>query len=93
MKFLPEILESIGDGLEMLVELSNGNVFGLADFEMVDESIYQRQDLCVADIVSIIHVKNDVYKIGNKLEFSVNDVVEVRNPTNGDIVFHRESAP
>ncbi len=67
MKSLPEILENIEDGLESLVELSNGDSFGLVDFELADESIYERQVLCVADIVSKIKVKNDVYKIGNKL--------------------------
>ena len=87
MKSLPEIFEGIEDGLEMLVKFSNGNSFGLTDFEMVDESIYQRQDLCLADIVSKVRIKHDVYKIGNKLEFSVDDVVEVKNAVNGDILY------
>lgn len=90
MKSLPEILESIEDGSETLVKLANGNSFGLVDFEMVDECIYQRQDLCIADIVSKIRVVNDVYKIGSKLEFSVDDVVEVKNAVSGEVLYQRE---
>ena len=89
MKSLPEILEGIEDGLETFVRLSNGSCFGLVDFEMIDESIYQRSDLCVADIVSKIEVDHDVYRIGNKLEFSVDDVVELKDVASGNVLYQK----
>lgn len=90
MKPLAEILEGIEDGREVLVRFSNGNCFGLSDFEMVDESIYQRSDLCVGDIVSKVKVDRDVYKIGNKLEFSVDEVLEVEDVANGSILYRKK---
>lgn len=90
MKPLFEILEGIEDNREALVRFSNGNCFGLADFEMVDESIYQRSDLCLCNIVSKIKVDRDVYKIGNKLEFSVDEVLEVEDAANGNILYRKD---
>ncbi len=87
MKLLSEILEGIEDDHEVLIRFSNGNCFGIVDCEMVDESIYQRTDLCVGDIVSKIHIDRDVYKIGNKLEFSIDEIVEVKDARNNDIIW------
>lgn len=89
MKPLFKILEDIENGHEVLVKLSDGDSFGLADFEMVDESIYGRSDLCLCNIVSKIKVGRDVYKVGNKLEFSVNDVIEVVDAANGKTLFQK----
>ena len=90
MKTLAEILEGIEDHRQTLVRLSNGDCFGLVDFEMVDESIYQRSDLCVGDIVSKVEVQRDVYEIGNKLEFSVEDVLEIEDVESGDVLYRKQ---
>ncbi len=89
MMLLSEILEGIEGGREVLVKLSDGNCFGLADFEMVDESIYERSDLCLCNIVSKIKVKRDVYKVGSKLEFSVDDVIEIQYVENGRVLYKK----
>ena len=59
---------------------------------MVDETIYRRSDLCVANIVSKRNVEHDVYAIGTKLEISLNDVVEVRDVASGDVLYQRHVA-
>jgi hypothetical protein len=87
MRALSEILESTVDDQECVVVFSNGDVFGLANFEMVDEGIYQRRDICVADIFSKINVKSKLFRVGCKFEFSVNDVIEVRSATDGEVLW------
>jgi hypothetical protein len=89
MKLLPEILQDVDDGLEVLVKFSNGNVFGLVNCEMVDECIYQRNDVCIADIRSKIKVSNDVYRIGSKLEFSVDDIIGVKSALSGECLYQK----
>ena len=67
MKSLSGILEGIEDDLEVHVDFSNGDIFGLTNFEMVDESIYQRQDLCLADIGSKVRVGNEAQGVTLRL--------------------------
>lgn len=83
------MLENIDDGREVIVKFINGDCFGLCDFEMVDESIYQRTDLCVADIVRKVNVSHDVYKVGNKLEFSVNDIIEIEDEERQKVLYKK----
>lgn len=78
MKAISKILESI----------ENGRV---ANVWFSDKSIYERADLCVGDIVSKIQVTSDVYKIGNKLEFSLDDVLEVKDAARGNILYQRQA--
>lgn len=87
MNELADLLEGIPDNIEAIVRLEGGSYFGLSNFEMVDETIYDRDDLCVADIVSIIEAKPDVYKVGNKIEFSVDDVLEVKIVETGKVLY------
>lgn len=87
MKKLPDILESMPDGRVALLTFKDGDCFGLSDFEMVDESIYERSDICLSNINSKIKVLNDVYSVGTKFEFSLNDVLKVEDAVSGDIMY------
>ena len=91
MKQLSEILEDISDNYEVYISFVNGDCFGLSDFEMVDESIYNSTDMCLSDIISLIEVSSDAYSTNNKLEFSINDVLKIVDPASGDIIYERES--
>ncbi len=91
MMQLSKTLEDISDDYEVYISLAYGDCFGLANFEMVDESIYERSDLCLSDIISKIKVSNDVYRVGNKLEFSINDIIKITDPASGGIIYTRES--
>ena len=89
MKQLDEILEGLEDDRKVALTLSNGSVFGLRAFEMVDESIYNRADLCVAEITSKIENVKDVFSIGNLLEFSIEEVVLVKDLEGGNILYNK----
>ena len=91
MKQLSEILEDISDNYEVYISFVNGDCFGLSDFEMVDESIYNNTDMCLSDIISLIEVSSDAYSTNNKLEFSINDVLKIVDPASGDIIYERNS--
>ncbi len=92
MKQLSEILENISDNYEVYISFVYGDCFGLSDFEMVDESIYNSTDMCLAcNIVSLIEVSSDAYSTNNALEFSINDVLKIVDPASGDIIYERES--
>ena len=84
---LDQILEDIEEDREHIVVLSWGDVFGLTNFEMVDESIYERSDLCVGDVVSIKKSKSKAISIGNGLQFSIKDVIKVTDAITGDILY------
>ena len=89
MNKLAELLEEIEDNQEVLIKFFDGECFGLSNFEMVDESIYQKSDICLADMESIISVNKDVYKVGNKYEFSINEIIEVVDNVSGDVLFRK----
>lgn len=83
MNSLEQILESSEDEVEYIITFTCGDQLGLTDFEMVDESIYGRTDMCIADVVSQIKCDKRFYTIGTKIEFSLNDVISVIFPKNG----------
>ncbi|WP_221897512.1 hypothetical protein [Bathymodiolus japonicus methanotrophic gill symbiont] len=75
------MLEDFEDGQDVLVKLRNNDEYLLYDFEMVDESIYDCDDVVMATISSVI--KSDFcYKNGTKIELSINDIVELKDPCN-----------
>ncbi len=83
MKLLEEILENSDDGEEYIISFYCGDQLGLMDFEMVDESIYERTDMCIADVVSQKICDKKYYTVGTKIEFSLKDIVSVVSPKNG----------
>ncbi len=89
--FVCVILERIPDDHEAIVTFDYGDCFGLSNFEMVDESIYESLDFCLSDIVSKVKVLRDVYNIGTKLEFSVNDVLKVEDAVSGGILYRKSN--
>ncbi len=92
MKQLSEILEGIDDGYEVYVTFVYGDSFGLADFEMVDETIYNNTEMCVAfTIKSLIKVSSKAINTNNALEFSINDILKIVDPANGGLIYERDS--
>lgn len=79
---LSDLLEGFQDGQDILVRLKNGDEFRLYDFEMVDESIYDRNDLVIATIRDVLASKFR-YRNGTKLEFSLGDVLSLTDPVTG----------
>ena len=87
MKELSKILEDIEEEREVIVTFKDGECFGLNNFEMVDESIYNRSDLCDANIISIRSYEKGTLRVGNKMEFSIEEVVKVEDTTNGVLLY------
>jgi hypothetical protein len=82
MMALLDLLEGFKDGQEIIVRLKNGDEFRLYDFEMVDESIYNRKDLVVATIREVVTSRFS-YRNGTKLEFALGDVLALTDPVTG----------
>ena len=72
-----ELLENIPEGEECVITFTNGNEFGLQDFEGVDSSIYGRDDLVVAEVVTQMNCDRRYSKPGTSLEFSFRDIATV----------------
>jgi len=82
MMTLLNLLEGFKDGQDILVRLKNGDEFNLYDFEIVDESIYDRNDLVMATIRHVVFSKFH-YRNGTKLEFVLSDVLALTDPVTG----------
>jgi len=79
---LPFVLESFKDGQGVLVSLIDGEEFTLYDFEMVDESIYDRTDLVMATIRRVVKSKFR-YRNETKIELSIHDIKSLKDPDSG----------
>ncbi len=79
---LANILENFEDGQDVRVHLSNGDEFILYDFEMVDESIYDREGIALANIRSVLKSKFK-YRCETKIELSLKDIVNLSDPDTG----------
>jgi hypothetical protein len=90
MNILEQILIGVEDGKEYLITFSWGDCLGLLDFEMVDKSIYDREDLCVADVSRQIKCDKRFYTVGTAIEFSLYDVTNVLDPENKEELYRRE---
>jgi len=73
---LGDLLESLDSGQKVELELTNGSKFVLYDFEMVDESIYDRADLVVATIDEVL-ISEFQYRVGAYIELAIGDIVLV----------------
>jgi len=82
MNKLSTILEDFKDGQEVLVSLKNNDEFILYDFEMIDESIYDRSDLVMASVKNVVKSKF-IYREETKIEISIDDIVKLRDPDSG----------
>jgi hypothetical protein len=86
MNELIEMLEGFADGQKVLVRLKGNEEFILYDFELVDESIYERSDLVMASISDVLNSQFK-YKVGTKIEISVLDVISLNDPVTEDCFF------
>ena len=82
MNKLSTILEDFKDGQEVLVSLKNNDEFILYDFEMIDESIYDRSDLVMASVKNVVKSKF-IYREETKIEISIDDIVKLRDQDSG----------
>jgi hypothetical protein len=86
MTMLIDLLEGFEDGQKVLISLKDNEKFVLYDFEMVDETIYNRSDLVIATISEVI---NSRFRYRNEtiLEFEIGDITELKDPISGDCYF------
>lgn len=67
-------LEGFPDNVSAHLVFSDGMEMELSNFDMTDKSIYDRSDLCCADVVKQIVCDKRYYTPGTKMEFSIQDV-------------------
>ncbi len=79
MMKLSNLLENFKDGKDVLVRLESGDVFVLYDFEIVDESIYDRDDYVLSTMREVIRSEFN-YRDGTKLEFTLGDIADLIDP-------------
>lgn len=70
-------LESLDRDNAHTVLFNNGDELELIGFDRVDESIYDRDDLVVATVVTQLKCDPKFFKPGTMIEFSLADVVSV----------------
>ena len=85
---LTKLLENFEDGRDVLVCLSFGDEFILYDFEMVDESIYDRNDIVLATIRKVLMSKFK-YRCETMIELDLTDIVSLSDP-NTKHVFYKK---
>ena len=86
---LADLLVNLADDKEYVVFFECGDVLGLRAFEMVDESIYGRHDLCVADIVTPIKCNMSLYPVNTGLQFSLSEIIRVVDASTQETIFLR----
>ena len=81
------ILENIPDDECVYVIFSDGMEIVLKNFESVDETIYNRDDLIVADVEKKIVGDKRFHTPGTIIEFSINDVKCVKNKSKVTVLY------
>ena len=79
---LKEILERTQDDYVYTITYDDDKSFDYTNFEMVDESIYERSDICVADSISESNMK---------VEFSIEEIKQIRRKVDGEILFEQSN--
>jgi hypothetical protein len=87
MKPLREILDNSTDEKEYILTFSSGNVLSLKNFEGVDYSIYERDDLYVAWVVSQITCDKRFFTPGTGFQFSLSEVRRVVSKDTGEVLY------
>lgn len=90
MNQLAEMLESLDFAQRVEVVLCSGDQFVLSDFETVDESIYNRDDLIVAGIVEV-RKSAFRYEVGTLIELALGDITWVKDCETGHMIFESRS--
>ena len=91
MKLLGQTLENIPDNEKLKVEFKNGNTFILANFEMVDITIYNDPNYCLADIITVEKQQGRSFRAGNILEFYLPDLSRVTKQKNNEAIYISQS--
>lgn len=80
-----KFLENQEDGYKLLCKFRKGCPMVLADFETIDETIYDYDstDLILADVIEIRKTEYTSFSVGNKIEFSLIDVVSFEDLKSG----------
>lgn len=87
MNNLGNLLESTKKNHNYKVTFLDGEIYILTNFEMVDESIYNSLDVCVADVISVIKSESKVINNKEALEFSVNDIARVEDVESNEVLY------
>ena len=83
---LAELLENFADGKDVIVSMKSGEKYILCDFEMVDESMYDRADVCLAKISEVVNSKA-IFTVGTKIEISILTICSLEDPKDGTCYF------
>lgn len=80
-------LEEIADGEIVWVLFDSGEEFEISNCEVVDESIYGKRTILIADVVKKLKGDERFHKPGTKLEFRAQDVTAASNITTGEVLY------
>ena len=86
MNVLMDVFKGFSDGERVLVKLESGDSFLLYDFEEVDGSVYDRDDVLIATIDSIVS-SDFSYRVGTTLEFGLGSVEVLSDPAGMNIYY------
>ena len=84
-----QVLIEVPDDYACVVEFSNGNAYELSNFEMVDESVYNRLDIYVADVVRCIRGSSKLFPDGSKIQFSIIDIDRLTTADTNQVLYDR----
>lgn len=82
-----EILLRLPEEKEVTLSFFDGEELVLKNFDMVDESIYDRSDLVCAVLVKINISDKINHNISSMIDFSISDVNRIFDPEKNSILF------
>lgn len=87
MKDIISILEAIPNGEIVHLIFNDGTEIEVSDCEKVDESIYDKSDLVLADVIRKITGDKRFHTQGTKIEFQAQDIKRAISAKNGEILY------
>jgi len=77
-----EIVESWEEGRVVEFSFDGGDIYRYTDFEMVDESIYNNNNLCVAVLLD-----NDNIRTSGMAQFDIKKIIKVVDVENNQVLY------
>lgn len=86
MQSVIQKLEAIPDDHVTIMTFKGGDVLELMNYEEVDESIYEKRGIFIADVKCKLEGDLRFHTPGTKIEFELGDVASVRE-LNGAVIY------
>jgi hypothetical protein len=87
LETLRDVLSKCEDGKAYFVTFHSGKKLLLKDFEAVDESIYERDDLFVGWVISTVEGDRRFFTPGSGIQFSLTEVKEIAAASDNTLLF------